>query len=357
VLVCPVIPDLQLIEKYFARHIRYDRLYSLPFTARAFGPVFERLLVQGFLALLLTPIACVLHRHSVVTVELDPFFPSSLRRIMRLRTYILYLSVPKPTYAHSRRLQRAQDWLWWTLWRPAGDNYVAHSHTTENALLTAGVRSRWVLYPPVSEHWFARSNDRKKQLVSFARMSPEKKFETCIRAFAGLHSSLTTTLVLAGSTGRYNPYLERLRRLTRELGVDHAVIFQTNPSISAMRASAIQSKAYVSCQTEPESFNITVLEAMAAGCIPIVPPDLFKELVLQGIGFSYSNESELTQTMKHVLNLSQSEFAELSKRSRERASQFTQEKFADALLMLLKGHFTEAAGRRVENSKWPLSVR
>jgi glycosyltransferase involved in cell wall biosynthesis len=103
------------------------------------------------------------------------------------------------------------------------------------------------------------------EILFVGRIAPNKCHQTLIRALAALRATdePEATLVLAGHAHDCLPYLEALRRLIRDLGLDGAVTL-TGERVSDAELSALYARAWLfACASEHEGFGVPLLEAMS----------------------------------------------------------------------------------------------
>ena len=140
----------------------------------------------------------------------------------------------------------------------------------------------------------------KNFLLFLGRLHEKKGCEELIRAFAAFRNSLPTedgvALVLAGPCADEN-YLQRLNRLTKELGMGDRIIFtgmlSGNPKWGAFAAAG----AFI-LPSHQENFGIAVVEALACG-IPVLisnQVNIWREIVADGCG--YAEDDDLAGTRR-----------------------------------------------------------
>lgn len=159
-----------------------------------------------------------------------------------------------------------------------------------------------IVYPPVDLSSLDASRDKRDLVVSLGRFSPEKRFQDVLQAMALCRT--TPLLVIVGtSTVSGLSYLRYLRELAKRLGVDRRVHFVVNASSNQLRRILAEAKIYVHCMKN-EHFGISVAEAMASGCIPIVPRSggCWEDIVAEGkFGFGWSSLTELAETVDDLM--------------------------------------------------------
>jgi len=128
-----------------------------------------------------------------------------------------------------------------------------------------------VLYPPVSDFFkYAKNQPKYNVVATVARISKGKKLET-IPQIAKLVSNEISFVIIGNC--KYTNQLNALRYLQesiRKSGVKKKVKVLLNISREKQRDILKSSKVYLHPPLF-EAFGVSIVEAMSAGCIPIVP--------------------------------------------------------------------------------------
>jgi alpha-1,2-mannosyltransferase len=130
-----------------------------------------------------------------------------------------------------------------------------------------------VLYPPISDYFKIKDKEINKSetVVTVTRLSSDKFPET-IPAIAKLSpNDLSFTIVGSCRSATEFQVLKNLREKIHELNMDKKVNIQANISRERQREILQKAKFYLHPFVQYESFGISVVEAMSAGCIPVVP--------------------------------------------------------------------------------------
>ncbi len=169
------------------------------------------------------------------------------------------------------------------------------------------------------------------RLITVGRLAPNKNLPALLRAFAcarELQPGLT--LVVIGD-GHLRPELEQQ---AAALNIADAVRWTGEIDDSSLRAELAAAEIFLSAATY-EGFGLALLEAMAAGLIPVVNEiEAFREVIMDGQnGFlaNYGQPDSAAQTLVQVLRLPPDERGRLSAAARAGAAKFdwpeTVEKF------------------------------
>jgi len=120
----------------------------------------------------------------------------------------------------------------------------------------------------------------------------------------------------------------RLKELARRLNVTNKVIFIPNAPGSIVRNVVGQSKMIMHTNKE-ETFGISVVKGMAAGCVPLVYKDwgLWLDIVEKAkYGLGFGAVDEITEKIDDVF-FAHERFNKLSNIARERSKYFSEDKF------------------------------
>jgi glycosyltransferase involved in cell wall biosynthesis len=220
---------------------------------------------------------------------------------------------------------------------------LANSGYVANLLRELGINAA-VLHPPVKSREImqytlnSKWENRRKIVVTINRIAPGKQLE-----YLPLIASKVKDLkfVLVGSIYDKNYYV-KLLRFKKVLGAENFIIM---PDINRHDLYKLLNDSSIYFHTaRHEQFGIAVVEAMAAGVIPVIHRsggpwyDIFNEK--DGIyGLSYSNIEEATEKIKDIAS-NPYKYAEVSERARFRALAFDEQlfkiKFREIIKNILK---------------------
>jgi len=197
------------------------------------------------------------------------------------------------------------------------------------------IAQRWhrtskTVYPPCPVEYYSELNriqPRQNLVVTVGRMVPEKRFHLFVE-LARLVP--TTRFVVIGSVAdRDSEYYSRLQAIA-----PGNVSFILSP-LRKVREVLGNAMAYIHC-AESEHFGITIVEAMAAGCVPIVHDSGGpREIVTEDVGFRWL---DLHEAAENISTLAENEplRRELSRSASLRASRYGPEIFESELTRVLE---------------------
>jgi len=160
-----------------------------------------------------------------------------------------------------------------------------------------GIRPK-ILYGSINGSTYKWRGEKKEDyIVSMGRLDPYKRYEYAILAAKAIQKKL---IILGAPCNE--EYCNMLIRLIRRIGVNDRVNVLVGLS-SEERASILKrAKVFLHCSVE--GFSKAVAEAMAAGCIPVVPRTGGQsEYTPQE--FQYSSFDEMLQKIEEAFNSSQ----------------------------------------------------
>jgi glycosyltransferase involved in cell wall biosynthesis len=204
-----------------------------------------------------------------------------------------------------------------------------------------------ILYPPVDVKAFVPGKKAHQILYvgRFSNLTQRKGQEILIRAFSGISNKMPGwKLILTGGTavGTGRNDLIKLRRQIGKLPVE----IITDPDLPTLKKLYAQSQIFWSASgfgvdadsdpTHVEHFGITVVEAMSAGCTPVITRlGGHKEIVTQGVdGFLFDKLSELSDYTLHLVS-SRDLWQQISQAAVAKSKMFSVERFNEKALALV----------------------
>lgn len=251
-----------------------------------------------------------------------------------LRAELEDLSRPRPRPRHPRNIVR--------LWRykrsirrriaAAGAKKVVVVPNSEDtrrevsAAIGRPVAGR-VVYPPVDVGRFRalRGVPKERRTATVARFSPEKNLAAAVR-------------IMREAGGRYDivgnargplqmGHLEEVRRAASGQMRLHANVGQ-----DVLERVVGGARAYL--HTSKETFGVAVVEAAAAGCIPVVPDNSAHPETVPFDELRYGTEAEAVRIVREVLD---GRHDHLLRGLRVHVKKFSEEAYQDAMLEIIEG--------------------
>jgi glycosyltransferase involved in cell wall biosynthesis len=191
-----------------------------------------------------------------------------------------------------------------------------------------------ILHPPLpmepmSDSDFLRGVEKRRNIVlTVSRFSREKKLETILDIAKEVNDGefvIVGTLVDSEYYAYLRNYIEREHI--------HNVRLLPNASFEELHSLRMQSKIYLHPMPY-EHFGISIIEAMASGCVPIVHKsggpwyDILEHKEMWG--YAYSSVDEATTKIEILLN-DPNHYLEKASLALERSKAFTYEKFNERL--------------------------
>ena len=228
-----------------------------------------------------------------------------------------------------------------------------------------------VIYPPVTPVDPGQAG-KGKQILSVGRFfvgGHNKKHAQMIAAFKRLFDDFHLTdweLHLAGYALSGLEHRQYLLDVVAE-AQGYPIFIHADPSLDELHDLYRRASVYwhaagfeedpVVAPEKHEPFGITTVEAMSAGCIPVVVGTAGQlEIVNNEVdGFIWRTLDELVQTTRDLMDADVKRIAELRKRARARAATFGADRFRDRIASVLDlsgaEQRQEAIGMAVEASR------
>jgi glycosyltransferase involved in cell wall biosynthesis len=290
----------------------------------------------------------------IVFVDHSSYKP--LRNMLRGRKVVHYVHFPPLSYrllksfpevyreSLSGDFNRFPKNIYWNTYalleKPLIVDYGFADVLCANSSFTAGIvkriwnRSALVIYPPVALKDF-EPLPKRNVVTSIGRIDPDKHFEDLIEAVSICETKPIVRII--GGLGAENmPYLIRLKSLIEKLNLNSRVSVETNVPFHVVKESLGMSKIYVHAK-HYEHFGISVVEAMASGCVPIVHRSggPFLDIIDRGkYGFSFSSTKELAQDIDKLM---QTDTSKLAESCICRAKIFGEDNFRKGIMDVIEG--------------------
>lgn len=201
-------------------------------------------------------------------------------------------------------------------------------------------RSSVIVYPPVAAARFGLASDnrtRKNVVATVARIRPGKQLEL-VPDIAKLTDRKWKFDIVGLADEASGETLKKLLGRIRNLEETERIRLRVNLPSQRLADTLACSKVYLHLQPM-EAFGIAIVEAMAAGCVPVVPKnggpwfDILDRR--QGkFGYSYQNVAEAAELLNMIINDDRLR-KEVSERAKERAADFDTSFFEKEILEIV----------------------
>ena len=227
--------------------------------------------------------------------------------------------------------------LWETYYLPARVFYRSRVSQIEQLLAVSDftrniVRDRWhrdstTVYPPCPIDLYKNLKGPKEDLVvTVGRIAPEKRMDLFLDMARRL-PRVKFALIGSLAAGQESCF----RQLKAEAPPNTSFVVAPLRKVSSMLARA---KVYVHCARN-EHFGITIVEAMAAKCVPVVHntggP---REIVTDKVGYRWTLVDDAVTSISNVIN-NEALRRELSEKATSRAELYRPEVFENAMAEVL----------------------
>ncbi len=189
-------------------------------------------------------------------------------------------------------------------------------------------RESTTLYPPCPIDLYKSLKSPKEDLViTVGRVVPEKRMDLFLEIARRL--SEVKFAIIGSVSPEREPYFHHLQQIAPV-----NVSFVMSP-LRRVKDVLARAKIYVHCARN-EHFGITVVEGMAAGCVPVVHDSGGpREIVTDEVGYRWRFVEDAVNQISSVIR-DESLRRELSRRAVSRAEQFRPEAFESGLEKVLR---------------------
>jgi len=192
-----------------------------------------------------------------------------------------------------------------------------------------------IVYPPVDVDNFY-SGRKRNQIVSVGRYTPEKNYETLIRAMEKVEGA--NCIIVGGRSGKVSgPYIAKLKGLIHNLKLEDRVTLLVGIPFRQLKQVLATSEIYVHPMIY-EHFGISVVEAMASGCVPITHRSggPYTDIVDHDkYGFSFEDVEDLAEKINLILH-NDGLRGEYSRRALEQSKEFNRQRFKEQIVEVLE---------------------
>jgi len=239
-------------------------------------------------------------RREVGEVDLEISTQYPMHFINTGKKRVAYVHFPE-TLTYARRPAFRHRWFWKLYYWPFTflikwqvkqiDLLMCNSCYTQRAIMDSWGRSAELVYPPVDIEAF-KPVRKEFLVVSVGRFTPVKNYELVVEVARRMP---TVSFVIVGRKHLGDPYFDKIAALKPDNLTLIADMSRGDVSVLLGRA-----KVYLHSMVG-EHFGISVVEAMAAGCIPVVHNSGGPKEVVGDVGFLYSSVEECVGVVGEAL--------------------------------------------------------
>jgi glycosyltransferase involved in cell wall biosynthesis len=238
-------------------------------------------------------------RNKVGKVDLEICTQYAMCFIGSGKNRVAYIHFPNMTRMQKSDLKHR--WLWNVCYWPVNfqlkrqvkkiDLLMCNSHYTQKAIMDYWGRDSEIVYPPVDVEDF-KPAQKEPLVVSIGRFDPDKNYEMVVRVAMQMPG---IKFVIIGRKNLHDPYYDKIAALKPDN-------MDLNVNASRTEVSALLSKAKIYLHSMVgEHFGISVGEAMAAGCVPVVHNSGGPKEIIGSYGFIYNNIEECVKVIGEAL--------------------------------------------------------
>lgn len=218
------------------------------------------------------------------------------------------------------------------------DLFLANSEFTRKAIRRLWHQDSLTIYPPCDVSGLKPSVNKKDVVLSVGRITEEKRYELMF----GIARQLPTVdfRILGGLAAEKLPYYSTL--LSEK---PPNVKILVDVSLASLKAELAEAKVYLHLM-ENEHFGISIVEAMASGCVPVVHESGGPiEIVNEDSGYKWQVPNQAVLQIKTLLG-NNNLFEAKSKAAARRAALFDSRVFEERIREVVKGFMVGQAANK-----------
>jgi glycosyltransferase involved in cell wall biosynthesis len=207
--------------------------------------------------------------------------------------------------------------------------FISNSKFIQDSIKQKFSKDSVVIYPPVELKLFRNDIKKENSAITVSRYSQEKNLEFAIDVFQD--TDVKYTLIGNTKTQVNKLYYEEI--LSRVNDIKSKISLLKNVERSKVVENLQRSKVYF--HASPETFGISVVEGIAAGCIPIVPDNsAHKETVpMDDLRYRPNNKKDAQEKIKKAIA---GDCDNLIKSLQDSLKNYDKKTFKDALLNFIE---------------------
>lgn len=208
--------------------------------------------------------------------------------------------------------------------------FISNSKFIHDSIKKNFSKDSVVVYPPVESEIFQNDSPKEESAITISRYSQEKNLEFAIDVFQDLDVKYT---IIGNTKARVNKiYYEKIMNKLQNLKKSKISLLQ-NIERNQVVDNLKKSKVYF--HASPETFGISVVESIAAGCVPIVPDNsAHKETVpINELRYQPDDKKDAQEKLRKSLA---GDYDKLVKLLQDSLKNYDKKTFKDALLSFIE---------------------
>jgi len=187
-----------------------------------------------------------------------------------------------------------------------------------------------IIYPPVNINEFS-PEEKEKRIVSIGRYSQEKNHDFAIEVTSKINFP---HYIIGNTKTKFNTlYFKKLKNKIKKLDSESKIKLFKNIDRSDLVNNLNSSKVYFHCSSE--TFGISVVESIAAECIPIVPDNTANKETVPIDELRY-RENDIIDAKNKLEKAISGDFDSFKKPLHDSIEKFSKEKFQQSFLHLIE---------------------
>lgn len=204
-------------------------------------------------------------------------------------------------------------------------DFACNSKYTARRIYETTGRKIRVIYPPCNINNFKNNTKKIKQIISIGGFTEEKNQLMQVEISKSFPNII---LKICGSASRNPRYLSKIYNISKDL---KNVFLCPNIPFDVLRDELAKSIIFLHT-SKYEPFGISTVEAISAGCIPIVHNSGGQKEVVPFKELRFNNKNEAIKKINFVLNMNSKELNSYRKKLQEHVKQFDVEIFKKKII-------------------------
>jgi glycosyltransferase involved in cell wall biosynthesis len=206
---------------------------------------------------------------------------------------------------------------------------ISNSKFIQDSIKQNFSKDSTVIYPPVELELFKNNLQKENSAITVSRYSQEKNLEFAVDVF----NEIDVNYTIIGNTKTHINKLYHEKLATKLQNLKSKITLLKNIERSQVVENLKRSKIYF--HASPETFGISVVEATASGCIPIVPDNsAHKETIpIDELRYTPNDKKDAQEKITKALS---GDYDKFFKPLHDSLQNYDKEKFKSALLNFIE---------------------